>query len=81
VIVSDSVGVADIVRERRAGQVTSIELGSITDALRRYLEQPEVRQADASRARPAAISDTSFAAHGARLANEYARVLARRTQD
>ena len=78
VIVSDRVGVADIVRERCAGQVTSATVESITEALRRYLDDPEARHADASRARPAAISDASFAAHGARLANEYARILTTR---
>jgi glycosyltransferase involved in cell wall biosynthesis len=81
VIVSDRVGVADIVRARRAGQVASATVESITDALRRYLDDPEARHADASRARPAAISDASFAAHGARLANEYARILTTRSHE
>lgn len=81
VIVSDRVGVADIVRARRAGQVASATVESITEALRRYLDDPEARHADASRARPAAISDASFAGHGARLATEYARILATRSQE
>ena len=79
VIVSDRVGVADIVRARRAGQVASATVESITEALRRYLDDPEARYADATRARPAAISDASFAAHGARLASEYAQVLTTRS--
>jgi glycosyltransferase involved in cell wall biosynthesis len=77
--VSDRVGAADIVRARRAGQVASPTVESITEALRRYLDDPEVRHADASRARPAAISDASFAVHGARLANEYERILTARS--
>jgi len=81
VIVSDRVGVADIVRARRAGQVASATVESITEALRRYLDDPEARHADASRARPAAISDASFTAHGARLANEYARILTTRSHE
>ena len=75
VIVSDRAGVADMVRERRAGQVASPSAESIAEALRRYLDDPEARHADANRARQAAISDTSFATHGARLASEYARIL------
>jgi glycosyltransferase involved in cell wall biosynthesis len=81
VIVSDRVGVADIVRARRAGQVVSATVESITEALRRYLDDPEARHADASRARPAAISDASFAAHGAQLANEYTRILTTRSHE
>lgn len=79
VIVSDRVGVADIVRARGAGQVASATVESITEALRRYLDDPKARHADASRARPAAISDASFAAHGARLASEYTQVLTTRS--
>jgi len=75
VIVSDRAGVADMVRERRAGQVASPSAESIAEALRRYLDDPEARHAAANRARQAAISDTSFATHGARLASEYARIL------
>ena len=79
VIVSDRVGVAAIVRARRAGQVASPTVESIAEALRRYLDDPQARHADASRARQAAISDASFAAHGARLATEYERVLTARS--
>ena len=49
VIVSDRVGVADIVRDCRAGQVASTTVESITEALRRYLDDPEARHADATR--------------------------------
>ncbi len=75
VIVSDRVGVADVVRTEQAGHVVSATVESITEALRAYLEDPAARYADATRARSAAISHASFAAHGAQLATAYAQLL------
>ena len=81
VIVSDRVGVGEIVRTEKAGQVVSADVESIASALRTYLDDPEARYADATRARAAAVTNASFAAHGARLASEYARILTMRSPD
>ena len=81
VIVSDRVGVADIVRGEQAGQVVPADVESIAKALRKYLDDPEARCADATRARAAAVTNASFAAHGARLASEYALILTTRSPD
>lgn len=81
VIVSDRVGVAEIIRLGHAGQVVPADVESVAQALRRYLDDPEGRRADAARARAAAITHASFAAHGTRLASEYARILTTRSPD
>ena len=81
VIVSDHVGVADMVRSEQAGQVVPADVESIAEALRRYLDHPEARHADASRATAAAAANASFAAHGARLTDEYARILTTRSSE
>jgi glycosyltransferase involved in cell wall biosynthesis len=81
VIVGDHVGIADIVRTEHAGQVVPADVKSIAEALRKYLDDPEARHADATRATAAAVANASFAAHGARLANEYARILTTRSPD
>jgi glycosyltransferase involved in cell wall biosynthesis len=79
VIVSDRVGIADIVRTGQAGQVVSATVESIAQGLRRYLDDIDARRADATRASAAAIANASFAAHGTRLASEYARLLTTRS--
>ncbi len=81
VIVSDRVGIADIVQLEQAGQVVSATVDSIAQALRRYLDDPEARHTDATRARAAAFTHASFATHGARLASEYARILTTRSPE
>ncbi len=78
VIVSDRVGIADMIRLEQAGQVVPADVESIAEALRRYLDDPEARHADATRATAAAAANASFAAHGARLTDEYARILTTR---
>jgi glycosyltransferase involved in cell wall biosynthesis len=75
VIVSDRVGVADIVRTEQVGQVVSANVESIVQALQNYLDDLEARHTNATRARSAAVANASFAAHGARLVSEYARIL------
>jgi len=76
VIVSDRVGVADIIRERRAGRVVPPTVDSLADAILGYLNDPLSLAADAARARGAALADASYAAHGVQLASLYAGLLA-----
>lgn len=78
VIVSDRVGVADIVRERRAGRVVPPTVEPFADAIRGYLDDPRSLEEDASRARGAALADASYTAHGVRLASLYTELLAPR---
>ena len=77
VIAGERVGVADIIGSRRVGAVVTPTATGIADALRRYLEDPASRVSDASRARPAALAETSFGAHGVRLVDVYSGLLAR----
>lgn len=79
VIVSDRVGVADIVRSHRAGMVVPPTIAGIADGLRRYRDDPSAIAADRSQARAAAMAETGFAAHGARLLDLYSTVLDRRS--
>lgn len=78
VIVSDRVGVADIVREQRAGRAVPLTVTPLADAIRAYLNDPRSLEDDASRARGAALADASYTAHGARLASLYTNLLAAR---
>jgi glycosyltransferase involved in cell wall biosynthesis len=80
VIVSDRVGIADIVRTEHVGQVISASVDSIALALRRYRDDPEACYKDAARAPAAALANASLAVHGERLAIEYARILTARSQ-
>jgi len=75
VIVSDRVGVADIVQKHDAGLVVEPTTEAILGALRRYRDDPRARMEDAKRARPAALAEASFAAHGSRLVSLYSRLL------
>jgi glycosyltransferase involved in cell wall biosynthesis len=79
VVVSDRVGVADIVRRHHAGLVVAPTIDAITGALRRYVDSPESRSNDAHRARAAALEDASFARHGAELMAHYERLLSTRS--
>ena len=79
VIVSDHVGVAPIVHGEQVGQVVQATVGSISAALRLYLEDRETCEAAAAHARAAAVEDPSFTAHGVRLANEYASIVSTRS--
>jgi glycosyltransferase involved in cell wall biosynthesis len=78
VVVSDQVGVADIVRRRRAGRVVPPMVESFADAIRGYLNDPRSLEEDASRARGAALADASYTAHGVRLASLYRQLSAAR---
>jgi glycosyltransferase involved in cell wall biosynthesis len=78
VIVSDRVGVADIVREHRAGRVVPPTVESFADAIRDYLSDPRTLTDDASRARGAALADASYGAYGLRATSQYTRLLAAR---
>jgi glycosyltransferase involved in cell wall biosynthesis len=75
VIVSDHVGIADIVREHRAGRVVEAAVESVADAIREYLDDPGSLSQDSARARGAALADASYSVHGARLATNYAQLL------
>jgi glycosyltransferase involved in cell wall biosynthesis len=75
VIVSDRVGVAEIIRTHEVGVVVPPTAAAIAGALRRYLDDPACRTADANRARAAALADASFTAHGSRLVEVYTHLL------
>ncbi len=77
VVVGSCVGMADIVRRHRAGQVIEPTVEAIVRALRLYRDDPHARMEDAERARGAALADASFAAHGRRLVDLYSHVLER----
>jgi glycosyltransferase involved in cell wall biosynthesis len=76
VIVSDNVGVADIIREHRVGRVVAPTVETFAGAIRGYFIDPRSLSEDATRARAAALADASYTAHGTRLASSYARLLA-----
>lgn len=75
VVVSDEVGIADIVRGHHAGVVVPPTIDAITGALVRYLDDPGSRTSDAQRARPAALAGASFETHAAELVKQYQRLL------
>lgn len=75
VVVSDQVGIADIVRRHHAGSVVPPAIDAIAGALQRYVDDPDSRISDARRARPAALAGASFATHGAELVTSYQRLL------
>jgi glycosyltransferase involved in cell wall biosynthesis len=75
VVVSDQVGIADIVRRHHAGSVITPTIDAIAGALGRYVDDPDSRSSDARRARPAALAGASLATHGAELVTCYQRLL------
>jgi glycosyltransferase involved in cell wall biosynthesis len=75
VVVSNQVGISDIVRRHHAGTVVPPMIDAIAGALGRYVDDPESRISDALRARPAALAEASFATHGAALLTCYQRLL------
>ena len=75
VVVSDQVGIADIVRRHHAGSVVAPTIDAIAGALRRYVDDPDSRISDARHAQPAALADASFATYGAEIMAHYQRLL------
>lgn len=75
VVVGDRVGIAGLVRSHHAGTVVQATTADIVNALRRYRHDVHALAADRARARPAALAETGFAAHGARLVALYSGLL------
>ncbi len=74
VIVSDRVGVADIVREHGGGRVVPADHESLAAAIQALLDDRSVLASMAAKARDSALAHASFSAHGAKLASAYAQV-------
>jgi glycosyltransferase involved in cell wall biosynthesis len=78
VITSNRVGIADIVQTHGAGMIVPPTQAGFADGLRAYVSDRSMLRAHAATARAAAVAETSFSAHGERLADLYHRVV--RTQ-
>jgi glycosyltransferase involved in cell wall biosynthesis len=75
VITSHRVGIADIVQTHRAGIIVPPTQVGFADGLRAYVGDRSMLRAHAATARAAAVAETSFSAHGERLADLYHRVV------
>ena len=78
-VVSNRVGIADIIRRHHAGSVVPPTIDAIAGALQMYVDDPDSRMSDARHARPAAVAEASFVTHGAQLLAHYERLLATRS--